>query len=669
MFTCCPNCETIFKVSAKQLQQGAGQVRCGQCDFSFSALSNIQESAGEAAANLRASVDQGENTDAPPDELPEEAANDPEQRVTWKRGSAMESSSLENWGADLDKDFEAIEEEEAGQIDLSPEEEPDSDSGDSDDSMPETVSEDEPAVSGEVVLVEDAEAFEAAVLATIHATESKAWESSGPHLVGGGTTGRESQDDDDDTPPAVTDGERPAPAEQAPGDDDPSDEETGVAEYADDDPNAGEAAEWLSNETQDTDPETDPDQPSMDFLEKLADGADEEASLEDINVDDEDESRALAQDRLSEDEDADESEERAAEALPEDDKAGEPEEPADDELSENEDLDEAAELVDDGHADEEHDEEPEAPPDEKHDEEGSAPQDSGRETDEADVAHADDVSDSGVEEIWLGEITLESAEKDELEFDVPDDQVDSVFMAADEEQSASEAGAEIEGGSEAGSLEEFFDSNAEGAEEIILSTEDVLDFGAAEAEPESAPTSAGAAKKSLLLATRYRRPAAIAGLVALAFLLLAQLTHYFRYQILENGSLGPVLESVYSGLGVPLTRQWDLEAYNIRRTKVVGNETGTGVVEISAILTNRATFAQPYPILRLIFTDQWEEALAIRDLNASEYLQTDPGDQARMATGEQVAIDVRVMDLADNLAQNYRIEYCLRDSDQNLRCK
>ncbi|MFB3079732.1 MAG: hypothetical protein ACE1Y4_17180, partial [Lysobacterales bacterium] len=69
-------------------------------------MSNIQESAGEAAANLRASVDQGENTDAPPDDLPEEAANDPEQRVTWKRGSAMDSSSLENWGADLDKDFE-----------------------------------------------------------------------------------------------------------------------------------------------------------------------------------------------------------------------------------------------------------------------------------------------------------------------------------------------------------------------------------------------------------------------------------------------------------------------------------------------------------------------------------------------------------------------------------
>ncbi|MCH8221626.1 MAG: hypothetical protein IIA76_09880, partial [Proteobacteria bacterium] len=47
----------------------------------------------------------------------------------------------------------------------------------------------------------------------------------------------------------------------------------------------------------------------------------------------------------------------------------------------------------------------------------------------------------------------------------------------------------------------------------------------------------------------------------------------------------------------------------------------------------------------------------------------DPGDQARMAAGEQVAVDIRVMELADDLAQNYHIEYCLQDSNQNLRCK
>ena len=76
MFTCCPNCETVFKVSAKHLQQAVGQVRCGQCEFSFNALSNIQESASEAAANLPAPADRGEDADAPLDDLTAAAVDD-----------------------------------------------------------------------------------------------------------------------------------------------------------------------------------------------------------------------------------------------------------------------------------------------------------------------------------------------------------------------------------------------------------------------------------------------------------------------------------------------------------------------------------------------------------------------------------------------------------------
>ncbi|MEE8108971.1 MAG: DUF3426 domain-containing protein [Gammaproteobacteria bacterium] len=607
MFTCCPNCETVFKVSAKHLQQAAGQVRCGRCDFSFNALSNLQESASEAAANLSAPADQGEDAGAAPDDLAEEAVDD----------------------------LDAAGDEQS-------------------------------ATPDEVVLVEDAEAFEAAVLATIHATESKAWESSGPHFVGN------------------VDADEP-------------EEET---------PAADEDEAWLSSEAQDTDLEADPDRPSMDFLERLAEGADEEAGLEDINVDDEDESQELADDDLLEDEDADESAEAADDSPPEDDETDEPEvvadggllededEPevlADDELPEDEDEGEAEALADDellgsedvdepagatddslpedDLMDDEHDDEPETPPAEEPGEEESATQDSEQEADEVDVAHAASGSDSGVEEIWLGEVTLESAEKDELEFDVPGDQVDTVFMAADQEPPPSETGAEAEDESERGSLEEFLDSHTEGAEEIVLASEDALDLTVSEPRPDLSSAPEVAEDRRFALPRKYRRPAAIAVTVALTFMLLAQLTHSFRYQILESGSFGPLLESVYSGLGAPLTRQWALDAYDIRRTRVVANETGTGVVEISAILTNRATFAQPYPILRLIFTDQWDEALAIRDLTAGEYLQTDPGDQARMAAGEQVAVDIRVMELADDLAQNYHIEYCLQDSNQNLRCK
>ncbi|MCZ6560003.1 MAG: DUF3426 domain-containing protein, partial [Gammaproteobacteria bacterium] len=335
--------------------------------------------------------------------------------------------------------------------------------------------------------------------------------------------------------------------------------------------------------------------------------------------------------------------------------------------AEDEDGDEPDAAVEEDLAEGEEVDEPESAADvEKHDDSLS---DEDPDTDEKDDPHSEVASGAAGEEIWLGEITLESAEKDELEFDVPGDKVDSVFMAAGEEPLAPEPGDIEESESENELSEEDFDSDVEGAEEIILASDDLFDFEDGEDEQESESTPADTEQSRRAKVGRFRQPATIVGVLALAFLLLAQVTHYFRYRILESSSLGPVLVSVYNGLGIQLTRQWDLEAYDIRRTIGVGSETGEGVVEISAILTNRASFAQPYPILRLIFTDQWDEELAIRDLNASEYLQAYNGSEVRMAAGEQVAVDIQVLELEDELAQSYRIEICLQDSEQNLRCK
>jgi len=368
-----------------------------------------------------------------------------------------------------------------------------------------------------------------------------------------------------------------------------------------------------------------------------------------------DESGTTEEEDLEEGEEVDESGTARAEDQEEDEKADESEEVIDEDQAE---IDIENELLAD---------EPDSAADlEDHDD---SPSDADPNIDEKDESHSEVASGAAGEEIWLGEITLESAEKDELEFDVPGDKVDSVFMADGEEPLASEPGDEEESESKNELSEEDFDSDVEGAEEIVLASDELFDFEDGEDETEPEPTPADTKQSRGAKIGRFRRSATIAGAVVLAFFLLAQVTHYFRYRILESSSLGPVLVSVYSGLGIQLTRQWDLDTYNIRRTIGVGSETGEGVVEISAILTNRASFAQPYPILRLIFTDKWDEALAIRDLDASEYLQAYPGSEVRMAAGEQVAVDIQVLELEDELAKNYRIEICLQDTEQNLRCK
>lgn len=47
MLTQCPNCKTLFRVSAEQLHAGNGMVRCGFCYGTFNAMQNLTESLSE----------------------------------------------------------------------------------------------------------------------------------------------------------------------------------------------------------------------------------------------------------------------------------------------------------------------------------------------------------------------------------------------------------------------------------------------------------------------------------------------------------------------------------------------------------------------------------------------------------------------------------------------
>ena len=41
MFTRCPHCDTVFRVTPQQLQVSSGQVRCGRCQEVFDAFSTL----------------------------------------------------------------------------------------------------------------------------------------------------------------------------------------------------------------------------------------------------------------------------------------------------------------------------------------------------------------------------------------------------------------------------------------------------------------------------------------------------------------------------------------------------------------------------------------------------------------------------------------------------
>lgn len=67
MKTCCPGCQTVFRVSSEQLKARAGKVRCGQCRKVFNAIEGLVDD-GEAvvSAPLAAAPDGGEGSTATP---------------------------------------------------------------------------------------------------------------------------------------------------------------------------------------------------------------------------------------------------------------------------------------------------------------------------------------------------------------------------------------------------------------------------------------------------------------------------------------------------------------------------------------------------------------------------------------------------------------------------
>lgn len=167
-------------------------------------------------------------------------------------------------------------------------------------------------------------------------------------------------------------------------------------------------------------------------------------------------------------------------------------------------------------------------------------------------------------------------------------------------------------------------------------------------------------------ATSGRRLAWSLGCLVLALGLLAQVTHHFRQDLVRHPTLGPVVRGLYEKLGLPLSPNWDLGAYELRQW---GNGDGPadGRLSIRASLTNRADFSQPHPVLRLQLDDRFGESIAVRDFEPAEYLKN-PAEASRLL-GPSASTEAELVIVSPGEdAVGYRLDVCLRESPTQLRC-
>ena len=167
--------------------------------------------------------------------------------------------------------------------------------------------------------------------------------------------------------------------------------------------------------------------------------------------------------------------------------------------------------------------------------------------------------------------------------------------------------------------------------------------------------------------SRGRAVAWTLGSLVLALALLAQVTHQYRQQLVRHPQVGPLLRAAYDSLGLPLSPNWDVGAFELRQW---GNDElpgATGKLTVRASLTNRASFAQPHPLLRLEFDDRYGEALASRDFQPAEYLRNSEDAARLLAPGASADVELVIVDPGKD-AVGYQLDACLPESSKVLRC-
>ncbi len=187
---------------------------------------------------------------------------------------------------------------------------------------------------------------------------------------------------------------------------------------------------------------------------------------------------------------------------------------------------------------------------------------------------------------------------------------------------------------------------------------------AAEAEARAAAAAAFEAEDESPGLLEQRWPW-VAGVAALGILLLLQVVHSQRDQLVRSPSLGPAIAGVYSFLGLSVVAPTDLSAYELRQWGAASDPNEADRLILRASIVNRATYAQPFPLLRLTLQDRFGGTLRQGDVQPADYLPG-AGVGDLLGPGERADALIRIVDPGTE-AVGFELDICLQ-SKGGVRC-
>jgi hypothetical protein len=156
-----------------------------------------------------------------------------------------------------------------------------------------------------------------------------------------------------------------------------------------------------------------------------------------------------------------------------------------------------------------------------------------------------------------------------------------------------------------------------------------------------------------------------AGATVAALLLVVQVVHHSRQQLVAQEWAQPALTAVYAMFGVTLEPSWDLAAYDLRQ---LGGETtpeSADHIVVRAAIHNRASHSQPMPMIRVRLQDRFGNSLATHAIAPQDYLHVQV--PTRMKPDQRIDAELTVAD-PNRQAVGFELDACLPDAKRQLHC-
>jgi predicted Zn finger-like uncharacterized protein len=157
----------------------------------------------------------------------------------------------------------------------------------------------------------------------------------------------------------------------------------------------------------------------------------------------------------------------------------------------------------------------------------------------------------------------------------------------------------------------------------------------------------------------------VAGVAVLALMLLLQVVHAARNDLVRSPTFGPLIAGAYALAGASVLAPTDLSAYELRQWGAASDPSEANRLMLRASIVNRAPFAQPLPLLRLSLQDRFGATIGKRDIGPADYLPG-AGGASLLSPGERADALIRIVDPGSE-AVGFELDICL-PAHGGVRC-